>query len=119
MMKACRFTIPIKTVNPMNGREHRMARSRRVKSERNATLYRMPRFKLEPAVVVTLTRIGLGTMDDDAVPGSMKGVRDAIASRFRIDDACGLVEWRYRQERGELPEVRVEIEAYERKAGQP
>lgn len=105
-----RFEVPIRTVSGMNVRENHFVRAERVKREKRATLYRMPKFELKPVVVVTLTRVSKGELDSDAVPPACKGIRDAIASRLRVDDGCKLFEWKYRQEKGPKPMVKVEIQ---------
>lgn len=104
------FTVPICTRGGLNARENHFERARRVKAERNAISYRFPVFEFEPAVHVHLVRLGPRELDSDNLPGALKGVRDAIAAKLRLDDACRLIDWSYSQERGE-PGVRVELEA--------
>jgi hypothetical protein len=95
--------IPIRTVSGLNVREHWRARARRVKSERDTTAW-MLRPAEKPALpcVVTLTRIApSGGLDDDNLPGALKGVRDQIAAWIGVDDReRQIVRYRYAQRRG-------------------
>lgn len=104
------FTVPIKTVNPLNGsHRHWTVDASRRKATHRAVALRFPPIDLATVITVTLTRISPGELDDDAVPPSLKTVRDAVAAKLRLDDACRLVAWVYRQERGEAS-VRVEMD---------
>ena len=70
------FTIPLQTVSGMNAREHHMARSRRVKKERESIAWWVAR-REPPAApcTVTLTRLAPSNgLDDDNLASSMKGV---------------------------------------------
>lgn len=61
--------------------------------------------------VVTLTRIAPSNgLDGDNLQGSLKGVRDAVAVWFSVNDRSPLIEWRYEQERAQLWAVRIEAE---------
>lgn len=95
--------IPIRTVSGLNVREHWRARSRRVKAERDATAWLL-RPVTKPALpcVVMLTRIApSGGLDDDNLPGALKGVRDQIAAWIGVDDRKReIVRYRYAQRRG-------------------
>ena len=48
-------------------------------------------------VVVTLTRLGGKSLDDDNLARSMKSVRDVVAEWLGLDDADPKIRWRYRQ----------------------
>jgi len=48
---------------------------------------------------VTITRIAPGSLDDDNLAGSCKGLRDGIADAFMVDDRDPRVTWSYLQER--------------------
>lgn len=102
------FTIPIEAPNPLNLREHHMARARRTKSQKNAAYLLGKRNQLRPVLVVVLTRVAPRRLDDDGNVAALKSVRDGIAMWLRIDDASPLVRWEYEQEKGE-PSVRVEV----------
>lgn len=107
-MSRIAFTVPIRTKSAANLREHHMARHRRVKSERGATGRRWPGWAFGPLLVVRLTRLSRGRLDDDNLRGALKGVRDEVAAKLRLDDASPLVRWEYHQVKGE-PAVRVEV----------
>lgn len=49
------------------------------------------------ACIVTLTRIGKGTLDGDNLQAAFKPLRDAIANTLELDDADSRIEWQYRQ----------------------
>lgn len=104
--------IPIRTVNPLNRREHHFARSRRVKAEREATQWSLVG-KERPAlpVVVLLTREAMREMDTDGLAASFKGVRDQVACWLRLDDADPRVEWRYAQQKAKDYGVVIQVEA--------
>ena len=102
------FVLPLRTVSALNVREHWAKRARRVKAERTTAALMCPHFPLP--CVVTLTRVGPRTIDDDATPGSCKGIRDGIADRLGVKDNDPRVVWKYEQARGPY-EVRVLLEA--------
>lgn len=104
------FEIPIKTTYTLNSRMHWSKRQRIRKGERNAVKLALPVFKVPPLVRILLTRVGPRAMDDDNVPGALKGIRDGLADRLGIDDGSPLIKWEYAQEkRGNEYAVRVEI----------
>lgn len=104
--------IPLRTVNPLNRREHWTARSRRVKAERAAT-WAAVFDTLRPALPATvlLTREATRAMDTDGLAASFKGVRDEVAKWLGVDDASPLVEWKYAQRKAKGFHVLIEIEA--------
>jgi hypothetical protein len=107
-----RFEIPIKTVSGLNAREHHFVRAKRVKSERRATAYRIPKAvkELRPMISIHLVRRSPRFLDrDDNLPSAMKGVRDQIACALGVNDRSHLVQWTYGQEKGE-PAVLVSID---------
>ena len=68
--------IPLRTINPLNQREHWRQRATRVKSERTITSWSLVRaIKPTLPVVVTLTREAERAMDTDGLAASFKGVR--------------------------------------------
>lgn len=109
-MTPLRFNLPLRTVSEANARGHWSARAKRAKAQRDATRLLCPRWTGGPLLVVRLTRVGPRELDSDNLTGSLKAVRDGLASWLRLDDATPLVRWEYGQERGE-PGVRVEVEA--------
>lgn len=75
-------TIPIRTVNVTNAREHYMTRHRRTKREHEAVWAALLSHKSKirgTAWRVTLTRISPGTLDKSNLPAALKGIEDAVA----------------------------------------
>lgn len=107
--------VPIETVSALNGREHPMARTRRVKRERSNTLrYFRASNPPEPTPLlrVTLIRVGRRALDSgDNLSSALKGVRDQVACILGVNDGGPLVKWVYDQEHGE-PGVRVVVEPF-------
>lgn len=105
--------IPIRTVSALNAREHWRARSRRVKKEREATAWMLLLDKTaKPAMpcTVRMTRVGPSNgLDDDAIPGACKGVRDQIAEWLGINDRDPRVKWECAQRRAKEWGVEVEF----------
>jgi hypothetical protein len=102
----------LRTVPGMNVREHHMARNRRVKAEKSAVAWALSLSRLQkPALpcVVTLTRIAPSDgLDDDNLPGALKGARDAVAAWLGVDDKrSDIVRYVPAQERGPWA-VRIE-----------
>jgi len=109
---------PLRTRTGLNVREHWAARAKRVKRERTAGHFaaRSALANTDPwwtdgrRYVVTLTRIGPRTCDDDNLLGACKGFRDGVADALQVDDGdTRKVRWLYQQERGPWG-VRVRIE---------
>ena len=92
-----------RTVPGMNVREHYMARSRRVKGEKERVAWQLAMLREKPPVpcVVTLTRFAPSNgLDDDNLAGSLKGVRDAVAEWLGVDDKRrDIVRYQYEQMR--------------------
>ncbi len=105
--------IPVKLVNGSNAREHWGERKRRATAHRKACLVIPAGIPLP--VIVTLTRIGPGTMDDDGLVISAKHVRDGIADRLGVDDKDSRVTWRYEQARGGAGHYSCYVRIEERK----
>lgn len=78
------------------------------KRQRAKAMQACPEWPGGPLLVVRLTRVSPGTLDEDAVPAALKHVRDGVAARLRVDDASPLVEWEYHQAKGQA-EVVVQI----------
>jgi hypothetical protein len=109
------ITLPIKTVAGLNAREHHMARMRRVKNERCSAKWGVWQASKNVAlpVVVTMTRLSSGELDDDNLQGACKAIRDGIADAYGIDDRDRRIKWQYAQakcKRGEFGVI-VRIEA--------
>ena len=111
--------VPIRTVTGMNVREHPMARSRRVKKEKNATTMALLAYGApthQKLCRVLFVRVSPQLCDDDAIPPACKAVRDAIAKAFGVSDGPNKgIEWTYDQVRGSKGQfaVRVTIETDE------
>ena len=110
-----KFTMPIKAQNEQNGSHgnHHAKNGRRQQTKGVVRLAMKKRFTPSVLLVVRLTRVGAGTMDDDGLRAALKSVRDGVAGALRIDDGSPLISFEYFQrqcERGEWA-VEVEIEA--------
>lgn len=105
------ITLPLKTQRGQNDREHHMAKHRRVTRERStAKLLMMSAARKCPLpVIVTLTRISAGTLDDDNNQGALKGVRDGIADAFGVDDGGDQIKWQYAQAKCKRGEYGVQV----------
>jgi len=113
------FTIPgLRLQNPLNQRVHWRVLSKRGQQQKHATdmLLRVQDWSLLPKPTaerpwdVLIRRVGKGTLDDDAVPGSAKHVRDTIAKHAGVDDRHRhIVAYRYDQRRAKEYAVEVEI----------
>ena len=117
------FTLPIKTVNPTNSRQHwRIVHKRGMIEKRAAwtavlSAIGQPFTRPQMPAVVTFTRIGAGSMDeDDNLRASMKHLKDGIALAFGIDDKDKRITWQYAQENAKrgVYGVRIKIEAVDR-----
>ena len=112
--------------------EHPMTRAKRAKRQRETTLIALTRhigrlegrklLEREGKLLVCLTRLSMGRLDDDNLAGAFKHVRDEIASWLGCDDNPGApVRWSVHQEphkRYRLrPMVKVEILGPESEAG--
>lgn len=96
------FTIPVKTVNESNGQHgHWRTKSNRRKTQRNAVALSLRNRTLPPLpVVVTLTRISAGQLDEhDNLRGAMKAIADQIADHYALPDNDARFTWQYAQEK--------------------
>lgn len=114
-----RIILPLRTVSALNVREHWAARKKRVAMERHALKYGalaqlQPGWakKVQLPCVVTFTRVAPRLVDDDAIPGSCKAVRDQLAAELGVGDGpTGPISWRYLQRQAKDYAVEIEIEA--------
>ncbi len=60
-------------------------------------------------LVITITRIGPRTLDDDNLQGACKYVRDQIANEIGVDDGSPLYTWKYAQRKSKVYGVDIEI----------
>lgn len=102
------WSIPIRTVSALNRREHWAKRAKRVKVERLAGYISTPHVPVP--CIVTMTRQGPRSLDDDNLRGALKGIRDGIAQRIGLDDADPKIEWRYGQVKARDYAVLIEVE---------
>lgn len=118
--------IPMALPSVANLREHWAAKARRVKAQRAAVMLAMkaqrvqwqldgepgPWWPLHGGAVlrVTLTRVAPRALDDDNAVSAAKGVRDAVAAYFGVDDRDPRVTWRYAQSKGKAC-VRLSFDA--------
>jgi hypothetical protein len=114
------FTLPIKTVNPTNNRQHWRTVYKRGVMEKRAAWSATVNARIESGeplpvpAVITFTRIGAGSMDeDDNLRASIKHLKDGIALAFGIDDKDKRLEWQYAQEKAKrgVYGVRIRIES--------
>lgn len=89
------FTIPIRTRSKLNQRVHWAVRAKAAKAERDAVHWAWPRTETLPPlpVLVTMTRVAPGELDNDNLAGALKSIRDGIASKLGVDDRDPRVEW--------------------------
>lgn len=111
------ITLPIRTVNPTNNRQHWRKVWARGKKQRSAAhaasvLHGVDAEEPLPAIV-TMTRISTGTLDDDNLRPALKSIRDGIADAFGVPDNDPRIEWRYAQAKGKRGDhaVRITIES--------
>lgn len=98
----------LRLVNPLNNRKHWRTVSKRGRDEKAAVAAAL-RGRTPPAlpVVVTITRVSPGRLDDDGATASAKHVRDSVAAWLGCDDADSRVRFVVTQAKGKAG-VRVE-----------
>jgi hypothetical protein len=118
-------TIPIRTVNEANGSHgSRWEKSGRRKKQRQGTVAALNQRTVSDhalacraalvfgnGLTIALTRIAPSAgLDDDAIAGSMKSVRDGVTDWLGLtNDRDPRLAWRYAQIRGEWG-VRIQID---------
>lgn len=109
-------TLPIRTESEANLREHWAPKSRRARDQRGTAriILRQPQyaelFRHHGKFEITMTRIGVRTLDPDNLANSFKHVQDGIADALGIDDGSSRITWEYAQEKGKPKEYSVRIE---------
>lgn len=108
------FSLPIKLESLTNKREHWAAKSKRAKEQRTnvanaCRLHNCGAGRIELPCTVTITRVGVRSLDSDNLAISAKHARDGVADAFGIDDASPLITWRVEQRKGAPREYAVEI----------
>jgi hypothetical protein len=109
-----KVSVPLRTGRGLNDRyAHPMQRARVVKKEREAAQWVLSG---QPApagpVRVLLCRVSPSSrgLDQDNLLGSLKAVRDQVASWLDRDNAHESITWQYAQRAGKPAEWAVEIE---------
>lgn len=109
-------TLALKTTNPLNGSWGRwQSRSFARRKQRNAASAACRAQVGEPLplpLVITLTRVAPSNgLDDDALPASLKAIRDGVTDWLGLSDdrATPRLQWRYEQRRGPRGAYGVEI----------
>lgn len=109
------LVVPLKLINPLNRREHWIARQKRVRKEREEvgfafdlylSFWRPPAFRY----AVRLIRLGNRKWDDDGTVAGLKGVRDEVAVHLGVDDGSDQIKFTYGWEPGKFIGVRIVIE---------
>lgn len=74
------------------------------------------KLKRGPYLVVTITRLSAGELDDDNLRAGCKHIRDGIADAFKLNDRDPMLRWLYVQERcaAKSYSIRVTIESMEK-----
>lgn len=112
---AIEFEVPgLRVLSEANQRCHWSVRSKRFVEQKVAVGWTFraeaPGVRSVPLpATVTLTRIGVRTMDTDNLAGGFKAVRDAIAGWFGWNDGDPRITWRYEQVKGKEYGVRIRI----------
>lgn len=116
-----KFTVPVKTRNPLNGPQGRtrgamLGAAARRKKERNAaklcTIAAIPPgwLLLYGRGEAVLTRLSAGHLDGDGLQAALKSVRDGVADALHVDDGSQAVKWEYAQRKCKRGEFGVEVE---------
>lgn len=108
--------LPIKVVSEANQSkyEHWGTKARRVRSQRGIVKIGLYNFQRslrahKGEFKVTLTRIGVRTLDGDNLQRSMKAVRDQVAEACGVDDGAKRIRFEYGQRKGKPKQYAVEI----------
>lgn len=113
--------LPIKTVNPLNGQWTHWRKRRKLVNAEKETTTMIVKPRLEkgriPCSVVLTRKHWAKPMDSDAVPPSLKAIRDAIAKCIGIDDGDARIQWSYQQAKCKHKDFGVIVEI--RYVGEP
>lgn len=112
-------SIPVKTTNPLNGSwGHWRGPSARRKKQRTAARTTLDAERIaqgwgqvEFPVEIHLVRVAPSNgLDDDALPASLKAIRDGITDWLGLkDDRTPDIRWTYDQRRGPQKHYAVEV----------
>lgn len=120
---AIHASVPLRTTNGQNVREHHFTRARRVKKEREAVLWRLaPTRRPAGPVRVLMVRVSPPSATGrwqpldahDNLRGALKAPVDAVAEWLGRDDADPSITWEYGQRQGAKGEWAVELHITER-----
>lgn len=112
-----KVVLPIRVRSEGNQREHHFVVHKRKSEQKAVVTMRLAaalraRPELKPPFVVTMTRIGLRTMDDDNVAFAFKACRDAVAACLGIDDGdVARIRFRYGQRKAKEYGVEILVES--------
>jgi len=114
-----KFTVPVRTRNPLNGSQGRsrgaaLGKAARRKKERTTTrlaaLAGMSGGAYWFPLTVTLRRVAPRKLDGDGLQAALKSVRDGIADALGVNDGSSAVTWRYEWRKGGVRVYEVEVE---------
>jgi hypothetical protein len=117
---ASTFFVSVKTVNESNGNQFRGAQWLKCKKRKEAhEAVKEATKELTPTqrfpVVVRLTRLSAGVLDDDGLRSACKAVRDAVSKWLAVDDGdVKRIRFAYEQERCRPKKYGVRVEVFER-----
>lgn len=113
-------TLPIRTLSEPNVRSHWAEKAKRTASNRTVVALALrPHVRaMGLPVVVELTRLSSGTLDDDNLRGALKAVRDGVADALGLRDDSDekRVSFDYRQRLVKRGTYGVEISVRPRRA---
>jgi hypothetical protein len=107
--------VPLRITGPNGSHGHYHAAAAKRRTERSATraVLQVNHGTIPPALplVVTITRLSAGTMDEDNLAAGCKSVRDGVSDwlGLKSDRTPGLT-WRYAQERAPRGTYAVRVE---------
>lgn len=104
------ITLPLRTINALNAREHWRKRARRAKKERLLAYCATPA-GLSLPLTVNLKRLAPRLMDDDGLTASFKAIRDGIADKVQVNDGNPELAFRYSQEKSKSYAIEIVISA--------
>ena len=121
MQTIINWRLPIRLVSEANNTDHWTKKRKRFRAQHDwiNMRYRLDNSpEIPESCIIVLTRIAPRELDDDNLRSSFKHCRDYIADLIRPNLAPGraddtkLIEWNYKQEKGEPKEYAVKIEVF-------
>jgi len=105
------IVLPWRINTTSNANQNWRARYALAKQQRRNTAAILARTMnaIDLPVIVKLTRIGKGTLDDDNNVSAFKHIRDGVADFMGIKDNDPRVRWQYAQEKGAEYAARIEF----------